>query len=222
MLIISLDIDPQHGKYLDTKPLHEAGYDSLLTAQILIKLSAQLNTDPGEAKKTEGSNIQAFSTVYRKAMEEITSTSGKTKVGSQRDDDSTGSLVEFSPGRNRASSCTVLPKKYPSQRPVDWTEPTEFDRIRSAFAHRTRFDLLTDQTEEVLSFPPKENGDEGSASTTAEESLLSFPEDISVEQKVAAGELIPRFSSKFWSVYGNKLRVFGTEEGVCMLNPRIR
>lgn len=30
---------------------------------------------------------------------------------------------------------------------------------------------------------------------------------------------MPRFSSDFWRVYGNKLRVFGTEEGVCGLAP---
>lgn len=31
-------------------------------------------------------------------------------------------------------------------------------------------------------------------------------------------ELIPSFSSHIWKIYGNKLRVFGTEERVCDLN----
>lgn len=30
---------------------------------------------------------------------------------------------------------------------------------------------------------------------------------------------MPGFASDFWRVYGNKLRVFGTEEGVCLLDP---
>lgn len=34
-----------------------------------------------------------------------------------------------------------------------------------------------------------------------------------------AGRGMPKFDSDFWRVYGNKLRVFGTEEGVCLLNP---
>lgn len=137
------------------------------------------------------------------------------KIGKERND-SIDSLLQFSPGRGFASSCTILPKKYPSQQPIDWTEPTEFDRIRSAFAHRTRFDLLTDQCEEVLTFPSKEVENEGLPSVTAE-SLLTFPEDTELERKVAAGELVPRFNSEFWKVYGNKLRVFGTEQGVCIL-----
>jgi poly(A)-specific ribonuclease len=29
---------------------------------------------------------------------------------------------------------------------------------------------------------------------------------------------MPRFGGDFWRVYGNRLRVFGTEEGVCALN----
>ena len=32
---------------------------------------------------------------------------------------------------------------------------------------------------------------------------------------------MPKFSSDFWRVYGNKLRVFGTEGGVCLLNPPV-
>ncbi|OJD24509.1 hypothetical protein ACJ73_04130 [Blastomyces percursus] len=35
-------IDLEHDKYLGEKPLHEAGYDSLLTAKILIRLAAEL------------------------------------------------------------------------------------------------------------------------------------------------------------------------------------
>lgn len=37
---------------------------------------------------------------------------------------------------------------------------------------------------------------------------------VDVTRKVANGELIPRHGAEFWKVYGNKLRVFGTEERV--------
>lgn len=37
---------------------------------------------------------------------------------------------------------------------------------------------------------------------------------VDVTRKVANGELIPRYGAEFWKVYGNKLRVFGTEERV--------
>lgn len=36
-----------------------------------------------------------------------------------------------------------------------------------------------------------------------------------VMRMVDRGELIPRYGTAFWKVYGNKLRVFGTEERVC-------
>lgn len=34
-------------------------------------------------------------------------------------------------------------------------------------------------------------------------------------QQAKKGHLIPRPGFQFWKVYGNKLRVFGTEERVC-------
>jgi len=40
--------------------------------------------------------------------------------------------------------------------------------------------------------------------------------DLEPEQTIDGG--MPRLSSDFWRVYGNKLRVFGTEESVCMLD----
>lgn len=40
-----------------------------------------------------------------------------------------------------------------------------------------------------------------------------------IDQKVDHGELIPRLGGEFWNVYGNKLRVFGTEEKVCIIGP---
>ncbi|KAK2753240.1 hypothetical protein FQN54_007931 [Arachnomyces sp. PD_36] len=209
-------IDPQHGKYLNTKPLHEAGYDSLLTAQILIKLSAQLRSDPRKpTTNAVDPNLAAFSTVYKQALHNGI---GEAEAGDTRKirNDSIDSLIEFPPARKDSTgSSTTLPKRCPTQKSVDWAEPTEVTRIRSAFAHKTRFDLLTDQTQEVLTFPPKDGGNGGT--TSAEESLLSFPDDIDVDKKVSGGDLIPRFGSDFWAVYGNKLRVFGTEEGVCVL-----
>lgn len=40
-----------------------------------------------------------------------------------------------------------------------------------------------------------------------------------IRQKVDHGELIPRLEEEFWNVYGNMLRVFGTEEKVCIIGP---
>ncbi|KAI7213631.1 CAF1-domain-containing protein [Hortaea werneckii] len=46
--------------------------------------------------------------------------------------------------------------------------------------------------------------------------LRHYHEDPTLEQGFAGG--MPLRGSDFWRVYGNKLRVFGTEEGVCVLD----
>jgi hypothetical protein len=78
--------------------------------------------------------------------------------------------------------------------------PTRVLEIRPRFAHRTPFDALADTVE-----------------TVSDETEVGSEDDNDVVQKVAKGELIPRFESEFWNTYGNKLRVFSTEERVCIL-----
>ncbi|KAI7329201.1 hypothetical protein KC354_g18445, partial [Hortaea werneckii] len=46
--------------------------------------------------------------------------------------------------------------------------------------------------------------------------LRHYHEDPTLEQGFTGG--MPLRGSDFWRVYGNKLRVFGTEEGVCVLD----
>lgn len=46
---------------------------------------------------------------------------------------------------------------------------------------------------------------------------LSETGDEIIADMVHSGHLIPRLGSEFWKVYGNKLRVFGTEERVVCL-----
>ncbi|KAL3473972.1 CAF1 family ribonuclease [Aspergillus californicus] len=46
----------------------------------------------------------------------------------------------------------------------------------------------------------------------------TFADEIRMANK---GHLIPRVGSQFWTVYGNRLRVFGTHERVCQIGPSI-
>jgi poly(A)-specific ribonuclease len=46
--------------------------------------------------------------------------------------------------------------------------------------------------------------------------VISRKKNLAVEKGIEGG--MPRFEGDFWRVYGNRLRVFGTEEGVCVLN----
>ncbi|KAI9930470.1 hypothetical protein MW887_011224 [Aspergillus wentii] len=146
-----INVHHQHGKYKTQRIDHEAGYDSFLTAQVFIKLSAQLR-DGGTSR---------------------------------------------------------LPGPAPIERGISTASKTPTDQKPERSSHsqhlkdlNTRFDLI--QVEEDLdaleSVPPN-----------AEVSLDSSPE---VTRRVNAGELIPRRGAQFWQVYGNQLRVFGTEERV--------
>lgn len=91
-------------------------------------------------------------------------------------------------------------------------EPAKTPIAETRFAHRTKFDLLTDTVETVDSDETEIGGISG---------LSLTEEDGDIAQKVK-GELIPRFGSAFWNIYGNKLRVFGTEERVCVLGSTAR
>lgn len=72
------------------------------------------------------------------------------------------------------------------------------DNETTCIGHRTKFDLL--QVEE-----PANTTD--SLNDQSNETML----------KVNRGELIPRVGAEFWKIYKNRLRVFGTEERVCIL-----
>ncbi|KAF2766079.1 CAF1-domain-containing protein [Teratosphaeria nubilosa] len=69
----------------------------------------------------------------------------------------------------------------------------------------------------------KRNGDPTVAAKSGEEDPFSYnPRDLQHRHRNWKADLtipggMPRLSSDFWRVYGNKLRVFGTEEGMCML-----
>lgn len=47
--------------------------------------------------------------------------------------------------------------------------------------------------------------------------LSTIPEFKPRQQPVQSTRLMPPFGTDFWRVYRNKLRVFGTTEGVCHL-----
>ncbi|RDW79165.1 CAF1 family ribonuclease [Aspergillus mulundensis] len=130
-----MSIHPHFARYEVQRIDHEAGYDSLLTAQIFLKLSARLGGDevvPG---------------------------------GSSMDTSSATTQNRFS---NRFSQLQV----------------------------GKSIDGLADESE----------GSEG---------VLGDHSRANKIRQAAKGNLIPRPYSQFWSVYGNKLRVFGTKERVC-------
>jgi poly(A)-specific ribonuclease len=222
-----LVIDSQHIKYLTGKPLHEAGYDSLLTAQVLIRLSAQLRDKPANLKEishpiwpnpNSNNPSMADPVGMSRCLSQITQrgTDGKVDKPVDIDEPSTGSPRGVAsetlwPGVAGIERSTH--RKRPCQSPVNWQEPTGITRVGSIFAHPTKFDLLTDQTEESIVLPNFKIMRYSSAPLGEAPSLPAFQEDH-LERKEM---LMPSFGTDFWKAYCNKLRVFGTAEGVCDL-----
>jgi len=96
------------------------------------------------------------------------------------------------------------------------------------FAHATAFDQLQDTAEEseeeVLQYD-----DLPSSAATMSAPVAADTDGVSGNKVTAVdwetpfwrrqgGRAMPSFESDFWAVYGNKLRVFGTQEGVCLLD----
>lgn len=148
-----VETDGEHGKYTDVEAFHEAGYDSFLTAQILVRLSAKLE---GEGE-------------YVDAVEEGVA---GLRLGEVEGGDGQVEEEGFTPsevnGRWRDHGDATVGK----------------GRAGDPFVYET-----------------------------------GVREHRGVDrrgEKMVGG--MPRFGSDFWRVYGNRLRVFGTQEGVCVLD----
>ncbi|KAG9721098.1 hypothetical protein KCU84_g15462, partial [Aureobasidium melanogenum] len=123
------------------------------------------------------------------------------------------------------------------------TTPTPSAHQGGRFAHATAFDQLQDTLdvseedgvktpEEVLEFDalPSEDAHasdlvvadtDGISDSRAGAAWDTIPvlaaENVDLEER-EVGTVMPSFQSGFWKVYGNKLRVFGTQEGVAVLD----
>lgn len=101
------------------------------------------------------------------------------------------------------------------------TRKARSEPVQSAFSHPGMFDLLSFDGE---------NGSESSESVHegVEDAAGGVPlpkqmAGLALEDKgeqIPEGEalsVMPPWESDFWNVYGNKLRVNGTQEGICYL-----
>ncbi|GFF44506.1 54S ribosomal protein L17, mitochondrial [Aspergillus udagawae] len=184
--IPKISIHPQHSKYITRKIEHEAGYDSLLTAQVFIRLSAQLRdggVDLPQQKSTKDARVTSnFQQTYQDVASEA--------------------YVE---GRLQTIPGNAKKAFEQKSRPSSIGSP----KAPTTGVLGTRFDLL--EIEEAI--------DEVDSNIPIDDRRLSLgpTESVEVMQKAANGELIPRLGADFWKVYGNKLRVFGTVERVCVM-----
>lgn len=150
-----VEVDEDHTKYLDNEAFHEAGYDSFLTAQIAVRLSAKLEREGAYVDSEEPPNMAG-----------LTLNESVAKIDGQQDLEEEGFT--------------------PSDHDAKWNKTG---------------DPSLGKTKDGEIYDPSDRKHRG--------------QDFS-GVKMEGG--MPRFGSDFWRVYGNRLRVFGTEEGVCVLD----
>ena len=272
-------LHPDHARYAVEKPLHEAGYDSMLTATVLIRLSAKLRSEgkclPAPSPSSEDETYHTPSEGTEPAGEKsgralrarnvkLTLRDLPEKVRKTND---IGDLRSTSGGRHSPGVAYSSPE-HDIQARIDritghTTANTQPDRRSATISPRatlsgsgSRFEALADMPDS----PSKPSGDEdlidlsspldgsnetpslahaeeyavphsGKAGISDEPKLEEMEDGIS-EETTSAGEnetgdgstqskksmLMPPFNSHFWEIYGNKMRVNGTKEGICNLN----
>jgi poly(A)-specific ribonuclease len=212
-----------HPKYQNIEAFHEAGYDSLLTATIMIKLAAKLGVERGE--KILPPLLNALSNGSSSAIQ----------MPPNKD------VPDFiKDGREKVQKPVPLPpveapqsKKSKKQRKKNKQAAKKAEKQR--FQTKNVFDALsemslnpdgaassTDEDDEPA--PAEENGSHGIWGKQDSEADRSWENQVTMEDAASRTpleqverrpmELIPHFDSKFWSEFGNTLRVFGTEEAV--------
>ncbi|KAI4722023.1 CAF1-domain-containing protein [Aureobasidium sp. EXF-10727] len=269
----SVTTHEQYNKYTDTTAFHEAGYDSMLTAEVGVRLSAKLelagnydnepqNTIPPTPPDVDGGGVQLDSntpSVINSAIDSVKGLlqapfkvlGGQTNTPAQPSKQSTtkDSLAEktatldITEDESGTTSTNSKKKKKKKNKKSKASAPTPPTQQGGRFAHATAFDQLRTSldgseeeepktSEEVLEFDalPSEDAHasdpvvadtDGVSDPRAAASWDTIPalteEDLAWDAR-EIGTVMPSFESGFWKVYGNKLRVFGTQEGVAMLD----
>ncbi|KAL9603936.1 MAG: hypothetical protein Q9219_000874 [cf. Caloplaca sp. 3 TL-2023] len=187
-----IELHPQHANYAIKSPSHEAGYDSYLTARVLIRLSTVL--------ELSGIYLDERDDAVRDDENYFTPPEDRTP-----EEGSGGIPIDINtiPAHLSTSEESSSSSQYiPSHVPVS---------TRSAFSHATTFDLLGDipSDEDSVTFTISPQKKERQASKKVEKRKKKMDAE--------SGRRMPAWESTFWELYGNKLRVNGTVEGVCDL-----
>jgi poly(A)-specific ribonuclease len=197
--------DADHSMYQDTEAFHEAGYDSLLTATIMLRLSAKLGA---ERKASTKDNDEKCKTAPEPVQDFVRD--GREKVAEP---------VPVPPAEPTFTQPTKANKKKhgESKKSAAAAPPAHFQTANVFDSLRTL--TLDDSSESEIDHNAAEWG-EGEPNAPAG----SWQDDVYVQDESGwvpiqtmqrkAMELIPGFDDAFWDEFGNKLRVFGTQEAV--------
>ncbi|ETN43161.1 uncharacterized protein HMPREF1541_02319 [Cyphellophora europaea CBS 101466] len=215
-----IEIPRGYGRYLHTTSNHEAGYDSLLTANIAIKIPAKMER---EDKYQEAIRTGAFHSMPSEfGADDVGYYTATESMSSSR-----ASSVERDGSRQGTQKATSKPQVIGSSR------RTKADMVKADVVavkgkagtqlKKVKVQNLTKKMRDVNIYEMLDS--ESDMNTAAkQDDLISFSDDELNDQDanmfvlVKKGELMPRWSSDFWKLFGNRLQVNGSREGVCNLN----
>ena len=219
-----------------TEAFHEAGYDSLLTAIIMLRLAAKLgaehkeqHTEPQPQFSPEKTSLGAAKAAFTASRESVYK---KPKVDRATllppaEQPQQTSIKAQSTNKPRQKGKKKNKNKNKNNKPKEvGNQPLQTKNI---FDCLDELSLNPETDMESFSFeeghiprPEGEhtsNGDEEQEEKTGSWEDSEFVQDtagwVPIEQvRRGSTELIPTFDSDFWVEFGNKLRVFGTQEAV--------
>ena len=179
----SSELHPEHLKYNHLKLPHDAGYDSFMTANVLIRQSAKLEK---LGHYVDDNNNAIDEEEYYTPSESAVSP-GEADTGISLDVNALPAHIHSKEARLRTSRSQNSSKSG-----------------HTTYAHDNYFGLLGEDVrdEDVYQRPVQPRR----------------PSAQSRQILAERGKRMPAWDSDFWNVYGNKLRVNGTREGVCVVD----
>ena len=232
---------PQHEKYSLKAAYHEAGYDSLITARVLIRLSTKLEAlgsyvDVRTTMDQDGDSDDGYTTAQEDAN--ITSLfSNSLSIASGAMANVKNTLLGASSNMNvfPADASTKKKRKNKKKKAVSKTvsrfsQANVFDKLQNLpddpDGAETEEETLPDTSFAKDTPVPTASVLHPDVITAPKERVPNIPEapgrtfvpaQLS-NRDVKLSTTMPPWKSDFWRIYMNKLRVFGTEEEVCILD----
>lgn len=212
-----IETHPEHPKYTYATAIHEAGFDSFLTAKVLIRLSAKLEAagqyidvyTPAVVEKetsTAVSSPDEGGVALGNPSPPLTSASGN-KISKF-----TIQVLKMNPHRGRVG-ISPLTSSIGKRKAKKSQVHVKLKQNTSTFSHPGMFDVLGDCSSNDEHEPTSEESALG-----LQELKERVPMELSSAPMKVISNLMPSWDSDFWNVYGNKLRVNGTVEGICDLS----
>ena len=198
------ETSPEHSKYQSGSPFHEAGFDSFTTAKVLIRLSARIEA----AAKGDVSPLSEDD-IYLSASEDGSLPSDHIDLLARK------SVSDEDALQRRRQIAQVFQKRTANQ------DPTEIQAALDRQAALFKELKLDDQEP---SSKTQKDGPWTSNNPYTVLQNLDLDEDgkprsakVMVSSPPVVHTMMPAGGSPFWVRYGNKLRVNGTVEEVCVV-----